>query len=85
MQCTDTLLVEPRSDRLSIHAGAFFSCSRYELMVHCWNYLPENRINFREMTARLAEILADPEREQPSTWFFYDASLPVSGSLSLDD
>lgn len=40
--------------------------------------MPENRVNFNEITTRLSEILADPEREQPSTWFSYDASLPVS-------
>jgi len=49
----------------------------YELMLLCWNYMPENRVNFNEITTRLSEILADPEREQPSTWFSYDASLPA--------
>ena len=65
----------------------WFRCSfdrsfRYELMLLCWNYLPENRVNFVEIATRLSEMLADPEREQPSTWFSYDASLPVSSVAS---
>ena len=38
-------------------------------MVACWQYTPENRINFHNIHSRLNEILLDKNNEQPSIWF----------------
>ena len=43
-------------------------------MLVCWNYIPENRVNFQEIHSRLNEILSDQSKELPPTWFSYDAS-----------
>ena len=51
-----------------------FSFLRYELMVTCWHYIPENRLNFQDVHSRLNEIAADKQKEQPATWFSYEAS-----------
>jgi hypothetical protein len=44
-------------------------------MLLCWNYIPENRVKFHEMNARLIELLSDENKEQPLVWFAYDPSL----------
>ncbi|CAF3364520.1 unnamed protein product [Rotaria sp. Silwood1] len=41
----------------------------YELMLACWQYTPENRINFYDLHSRLNEILMDKNKEQPFIWF----------------
>ncbi|CAF0811487.1 unnamed protein product [Adineta steineri] len=41
----------------------------YELMISCWHYIPENRINFRDIHSRLNELLLDNNKEQPTIWF----------------
>ncbi|CAF4350585.1 unnamed protein product, partial [Adineta steineri] len=41
----------------------------YELMISCWHYIPENRINFRDIHSRLDELLLDNNKEQPTIWF----------------
>ncbi|CAF0803469.1 unnamed protein product [Adineta ricciae] len=46
----------------------------YELMITCWHYIPENRLNFRDVHSRLNEIELDKQKEQPATWFSYETS-----------
>lgn len=48
--------------------------NRYELMLSCWNYIPENRANFLDLHSRLNEILLDINKEQPTVWFSNDPS-----------
>ncbi|CAF4436781.1 unnamed protein product, partial [Adineta steineri] len=38
-------------------------------MISCWHYIPENRINFRDIHSRLNELLLDNNKEQPTIWF----------------
>lgn len=46
-------------------------------MLSCWNYLPENRINFLDIHSRLNEMLLDKDKEQPSIWFSNESSHTV--------
>jgi hypothetical protein len=48
--------------------------NRYELMLSCWHYIPENRIHFLDIHSRLNEILLDKNKEQPLIWFSNEAS-----------
>jgi hypothetical protein len=48
--------------------------NRYELMVSCWHYIPENRIHFLDIHTRLTEILLDKDKEQPAIWFSNEPS-----------
>ena len=43
-------------------------------MVTCWHYIPENRLNFRDVHSRLNEIELDKQKEQPASWFSYETS-----------
>ena len=48
--------------------------NRFELMVACWNYIPENRSHFLDIHTHLNEILSDNHREQPTVWFSNSSS-----------
>lgn len=61
------------------------SIHRFELMVFCWNYTPENRIRFLDIHTRLNEILSDNEREQPSVWFSDQSSSSQTVGEQMND
>ncbi|CAF3673918.1 unnamed protein product [Rotaria socialis] len=46
----------------------------FELMLSCWQYIPEDRINFSDLHSHLNEIIMDENKEQPSIWFSNEAS-----------
>ncbi len=43
-------------------------------MVACWHYVPENRIHFLDIHARLTEMLSDINKEEPTIWFSNEQS-----------
>lgn len=43
-------------------------------MLSCWQYIPENRINFFDLRSRLNEIIMDNNKERPSVWFSNEGS-----------
>jgi len=54
-------------------------------MLSCWHYIPENRINFRDIYSRLNEILLNKDKEQPSIWFSNDTASQTVKIFILED
>ena len=61
----------------------FLFFNRYEFMLSCWDYIPENRIHFFDIYSRLNEILLDENREQPTIWFSNEPSSQTVEKMNL--